>query len=179
MKLGEEDVSRIVDSYEKYKGNSTKASRDLPWAASTIRNYWRQLGFKINQNTDRGEVRHINELSVEEIIQIIKSYDTYHGNSAKAAENLQRSHVTVRKYWRQTGFKINRKGDVGDGRHGGELSTEQVAQIIQAYDTYNGNPIEASKNLLWSSPTIRTYWKRVGFEIPGKGRKTLESKLES
>jgi len=96
----------------------------------------------------------------EEDIQIIlEAYKTYHGNATEAGRHLPWCHATILTYWHEHGLKVNRCGDLGDGRFGRGLSEEEIKQVVMAYTTYHGNATEAERHLPWSNSTIRKYWK--------------------
>jgi transcriptional regulator with GAF, ATPase, and Fis domain len=100
--LEEREINKIIIAHQTYNGNATEAARHLPHSSSTIIEHWRKKGLKIRK---RGRKK--SDLQQKEIID---SYDPYNGNAAEAARHLPHSPPTFRKYWREKGLKIRKRG---------------------------------------------------------------------
>jgi len=69
-------------------------------------------------------------------------------------------------------FPKTNKKSVEAGKKGGKSKSflSEEAQIIVAYETYDGNAYEASKHLPCSCATTIKYWRNAGLEIQTRGR---------
>jgi len=60
------------------------------------------------------------------------------------------------------------------GRKGGkrkDLSEEEILEVIGAYETFDGNANEASRNLPYVAQTFINHWREAGLEIRKRGQR--------
>lgn len=97
--LSNEELKRINDAHAKYDGNSTQASKNLPYDHLTILKYWRKEGLKIYKKGRRG-------LTEQQIKGVIDAYKTFEGNASQAGRYLHYSDSTIGRYWRKAGLGV-------------------------------------------------------------------------
>ena len=61
--MPQEDIQKILGSYEVCEGNSLKASKMVEHAPSTIIGYWRSAGFEIQKPGPRKSLLKFNLIS--------------------------------------------------------------------------------------------------------------------
>ena len=149
-KLSDKDIEEIKRSYETYKGSASKAAQNLPWGTHTIIKYWRSMGLDIKK---RGRVN----AETEELI-----YEGHRrGLSGETTADFAGvSFLTVYKYWHAAGLSAGRDRTNTESRQDGRsLRSDEIEEIKRSHKTYSGNSAEAARNIPYSSPTIRKYWK--------------------
>jgi len=120
------------------------------------------------------------KLNNEQIARIVNSYDSYNGNLAKAARNLKHAQSTVRKYWVEAGLRIRARGEyLKENPENTSLKPEQVAGIVAAHKTYEGNVQKASRHTLYAQKTIMKYWDDAGLPRMTRGEIGLSFRKKS
>ncbi|MBI4010193.1 MAG: DEAD/DEAH box helicase family protein [Candidatus Aenigmarchaeota archaeon] len=144
---------QIEVAYYTYGGNANEAAKNLGCYASTVLGYWRRAGFEIGPSA-MGK----NKKNQQQMEDIVAAYYTYGGNSSQAAKHLGYAIGTILKYWREAGLVTRTaKSDM--------LTQEQRDRIIAAHASYDGNPVEATKNLPHRKHTIIRYWENADLEV--------------
>lgn len=157
--LPESKIEEIVDSYEKFDGNATRAAKSLGCSLVSLIKYWRLHGLGIREYGD-------SSIPENEISKIVESHKQFNGNTAKAAQQLNRSAATIQKYWGQAGFS-----SINEGKNV-KKSENEVKEILDAYGLYDGNASEAARHLGFNYTTILRYWKKQGFGVNSPGHPT-------
>ena len=101
-------------------------------------------------------------LPQQQINEIIDAHETYGGNALETSRQIPYSFSAILKYWREAGLEI-----AGIGWTPGKprLTQQQIDDIIQAHETYQGDLHEASKHLPNLKKTIKNYWEKSGLEV--------------
>jgi len=143
-----------VKSHKTYDGRATKAASALHHDIDTILKYWKNAHLPIREQGD-------SSLSDEKVDGVVAAHRTYGGNAKKAARHLPYSPSTIRKYWREAGLRVAQRGESNT------LPKDKIDEIVSAHALYNGNSLEASRQLGRSDITIRKYWRQAGLEPRG------------
>ena len=101
----------------------------------------------------------------------MNAYEEYGGKASKASKALGHDLVTITKYWRQQGFKIKKQGNIS-------LTPRQIQEILVSHSKYQGNALEAERNLEYSDSTIAKYWRLAGLEVLGKSTALPEEEVD-
>ena len=164
--LPDSEVKRIIEAHGKYKGNASKASKNLVHVISTVVKYWEEAGL---QAQGKREI----DLESETAKIILAANTDYRGNVSHATKNLHKAPATVSKYWKATGLPI-----IGRQSSWNVLQQSEIERILAAHETYNGNSREAARHLPYAQTTIGRYWRAVGLKVTGNiGRVSGAAKL--
>ncbi|MBI5391205.1 hypothetical protein HZB02_06975 [Candidatus Woesearchaeota archaeon] len=144
----EERQCLILDAYKTSQGNCEEASKNLRMDRHSIRKCWVAAGLKPRRNN-------WSTKSPDEISRIINAYDSTHGICAKAAKDLGIAEKTVLHYWNEADLEITTK------QHRSK-SNEEIACILEAFETYEGNCAKAARELHAKEETVRRHWKKSG-----------------
>ncbi len=101
-------------------------------------------------------------LTLETIAEIAAAHTTYNGNVTKVARAVGVSRSSVKKYWLRDGLRANTIVESLGPRQ------DDIEKILRAHFIHRGNAAEAARHLLYSSGTIRKYWRRNGFRVMRK-----------
>jgi len=146
--LSETEKSRIRGLYDVTSGNARQTARKTGVHPSTVRYHWGKGGLVAKGRS---------ELSNEDVSHIESLYARFEGNAQKAADYSGHFATTVKKYWKKAGFQISKGGRT--------LPPSKQTEIINAYETYDGNATLAEKKIGVSKQTILKYWKDKDFKI--------------
>jgi hypothetical protein len=113
------------------------------------------------------------KISDELKARILELYEECNGSRAETIRRLKSSgtpvsETPIKKIWKEAGFKSNPRGGRRVALNGGRgaLADDEIAEIVDAYDTYDGNLGKAINGLKkYSGLTIKTYWEKAGFKI--------------
>ena len=168
-RLNQQQIDEIVIAYDTYGGNSSKTAENLHYTSSTILKHWRRAGLEIGPS-----IAGQNKLNQQQIDEIVAAHSTFDGNASQAANDMPYNNNTIIKYWKEAGLET---GSRGSDR---KLNQEQIDAIVNAHPIYNGNVVEAARNLPHREHTIQKYWEEVGLELkePQKRNLTQEQKAE-
>jgi len=172
MTLTKEEVERVVAAYPTYQGKATEAANELPFSQPTITKYWEEagLGTKKVKRRLRKDGRAVHSISEEKISRITAAHETYKGNLVDATANLPFARSSIKKYWGEAGLKITyrKRGLRKDGKPSLALRDEQIVQIVEAHETYNGVISAAAEASGVSHTTVRKYWDIENLETRTK-----------
>ncbi len=158
--LSEKDKQKIINSYNIYNGNISKASKELHHNQGTISRIWKEAG--LENPID------VRALPKEDIEKILEAHTLCNGIAAKAEKYLHHSLSTILKYWKLNGLKVNPPN--------GKYSNKDKTKIIESHLIYKGNASEASRNLGYAVDTILRQWRIAGLVPPSKIILSKESK---
>ena len=102
----------------------------------------------------------MKKLTDKEQEKVIAAHATYNGCAEEAERQLPYTSQTIIKYWRKAKLKINNRSIRADGKYVAQLEESQIETIVSAYVSYQGNANAAARNLPFSPPTIKKYWKQ-------------------
>ncbi|MBS3155022.1 hypothetical protein J4404_00825 [Candidatus Woesearchaeota archaeon] len=157
--LSENDIKKIMDSYETAKAVPFKAEKITGFDHKTIKKVWHKFNLEIPSET-------IKE-------KIINLYSICNGNASRASKIARISITTILKYWRKEGLSIRKPCYQKDIDYNYSyippLKEERRKEIIPLYYKYNRSASMASKHSNYSTQTILNYWKEAGFKIRPHG----------
>ena len=102
-------------------------------------------------------------LSQSQIEEVLAAYETFEGNASQAAKTLPCSRTSVLRRWKKAGFMAHPRGRRG-------LMQKQIDEICEAYKTFNGNALQASRILPYTHQSIQRYWEKAGLAIVKNNR---------
>ena len=170
------ECENIIQSYETFNGNAYEAEKELPYEFSLIKSIWKEEGLPLRYN--KKHLKNYNSYSDEQIYQILEAYEDHRGLVKKTFMDLHfiKSKPLILRVWRDHGLinPTKQKGiKIGEKIYGVILPLEEIIDIIRAYETFNGSPSKAEKNLNHRRYTISKIWKNAGLKKDKKGRATV------
>ncbi len=105
------DKQTIITAYEDT--HDLVATSELTgYAVRTLTRYLKRWGYTLPNGawTLYRPTRERVVITEEKRLEIEQAYTLFNGNSVKAADVLGVSSPTVRRYWKQKGYRINKKG---------------------------------------------------------------------
>lgn len=121
-----------------------------------------------------------------EISEVLKLYRPCDRNSVEAARRFKQKYnrsisaQTIINYWKKEDYEINSHGGKRIALYGerGALTDEEIQEVIEAYDKYQGSVAWAANELPYSIPTFTKYWGLHGLEIKNPYKIHKRRKLE-
>ena len=112
-----------------------------------------------------------DRLSGRIISKIIRSYNIVNGNAYQTSNKLDISCMTIIRYLRKEGLKINRRG-------GRIVPRKEINKINSFYKTFKRNANKTSKEIRCSRSFVVKCWKKHGFDMkkPEKKQEKKERK---
>ena len=125
LKAGEthfklDKLRSIIEAYEDYDGDASRASQELHCVYRTILKHWEKAELPIK----RGDKIRVD------IKKIRDAYVTYDGNAKKASEDVGNAPSTIIKYWRAFGFEIRKRG-LENGKIIDQKKHEKYKRLIE------------------------------------------------
>lgn len=94
-RLSDEQINKIIETYNKNNGNASKTARELNYNLTTVLKYLEKAGIETSSYRFSGE----------DIMNMISAYFVFNGNTTQASKELGFSYTSVLKYWHIGGLK--------------------------------------------------------------------------
>jgi len=112
MVFTQDEVTKILQTYNQCSGNSEQAGRYLSTihinvTPPTIRKKWKEAGYELSPRGGKRTplLEKNNNKERDEII--IGAYQRYHGNPNLASKSLPYASITIKRVWESKGLQIN------------------------------------------------------------------------
>ena len=93
------------------------------------------------------------------IDDIVAAHVTYHGNTREAARNLPYHKRTILRHWKAAGLTPAKSVKFP------KLNQQQISEVLAAYDTYDGNALNAAEKLGYGNTSVLRHWRRANLQI--------------